>query len=263
MKHCLLIAALVLFCLNNMFGQKILDGIDKDSAKLYVEYADFNGYINDSVFSNMKSTSLFLGKKASVYIYQLETVEDFLNKMKKSIKVNEGRKLDTNTLINSFKKNYDLEKIVSVIYLKQYTSPDFLQLRKFNEGDVWLSDTATYSWKLIDEFRTIHDYRCQKATSISTKGEEIIAWFTEQIPYSAGPLSVSGLPGLILEYYNTGTKRFFKTVTISSTNIPEQRFRIWLNGLIVSKSEYAEIYSGESKMLDRFKKLMNAQNVTN
>lgn len=252
---------LLLSC-QTMFAQAKVDDLMNDSAKLYIEYADYQGYINDSIYSSLQHTSLFLGKKAAVYVYQTKTPKEFLKSMKENYVVTKG-KVDKDEMIKSFKERYDIEKIVAVVYARYYNSPDFLLLKSFSDGDVWLSDTLVYKWNLVNEFKTINGYKCQKAINRSTDGNEVTAWFTEGIPFSVGPLYLSGLPGVILEYFNPKSKRFFKAITISSTNIPEQKFRKWLTGPIVSKAQFAEMYQYNSKKLEQFKRMTEGQKSTN
>lgn len=55
------------------------------------------------------------------------------------------------------------------------------------------------NWK-IDENQTknIAGYKCFKATG-NFRGSNVIAYFTKDLPYSAGPFKFYGLPGLILD----------------------------------------------------------------
>ncbi|MFN0016582.1 MAG: GLPGLI family protein [Saprospiraceae bacterium] len=53
-------------------------------------------------------------------------------------------------------------------------------------------------WKLTGEKKKIGDYECQKALLQDT-ASQVVAWFTPQIPVSAGPGGYGMLPGLILE----------------------------------------------------------------
>jgi len=46
--------------------------------------------------------------------------------------------------------------------------------------------------------KKILDYTCIKATT-NFRGSNITVYFTEELPYSAGPYKFYGLPGLILE----------------------------------------------------------------
>ena len=262
MKYILSIITLLLFYWQATFAQGTVDDLKNDSAKLYVKYADYQSYVNDSIYSSLRQTYLYLGKKAAVYIYQTKTVEEMLRDFRESIVIYKEGAITKDEMMNSFKKDRDLEKIVSIVYVKYYSSPDYLNARKFNEGDVWLSDTAAYKWKPVNEFKMISGYRCQKATYISTGGDEVTAWFTEEIPFSVGPLPLSGLPGLIMEYHNPKTKRFFKASTISSTNIPEQNFRKWLSGPIVTKAEYRVIYTDGLKNFQQFKRMLDMETST-
>lgn len=53
-------------------------------------------------------------------------------------------------------------------------------------------------WKLTGEKKRIGDYECQKAVLQDTS-EQVVAWFTPQIPVQTGPSGFGMLPGLILE----------------------------------------------------------------
>ena len=261
MKNIFPIFTLILFSWQTTFAQATVDDLMKDNAKLYVEYGDYQGYINDSIYNSLRRTSLYLGNKAAIYYYQRQTAEEYLKHARETIVVTSGT-VDKDALINHLKENKDVEKIVSVVYVRYYSSPDYLHLKSRDDGDVWVSDTVVFNWKLVNEFKTIGGYRCQKATYIGSGGDEVTAWFTEEIPFSMGPFPLSGLPGLIMEYHNPKSKRFFTATTISSTNIPEQGFRKWLSGPIVSKAEYRMIYDDGLKKFQQFKRMLEMETST-
>jgi GLPGLI family protein len=55
------------------------------------------------------------------------------------------------------------------------------------------------TWKIEeDQTKTIAGYKCYKATG-TFRGSKVIAYFTKDLPYSAGPFKFYGLPGLILD----------------------------------------------------------------
>lgn len=58
--------------------------------------------------------------------------------------------------------------------------------------------TPDIAWTLTDDTLTVNGYLCQQATT-TFRGLEWHAWYTEEIPSSAGPWRLRGLPGLIVK----------------------------------------------------------------
>lgn len=57
-------------------------------------------------------------------------------------------------------------------------------------------------WKILKDTKTIGKFKCKKATAYF-RGRNYIAWFAPEIANSFGPWKLNGLPGLILEAYDT------------------------------------------------------------
>ncbi len=53
-------------------------------------------------------------------------------------------------------------------------------------------------WKISEETREIAGFECRKAVTKICDSVYVVAFYTDQIPVSAGPESFGGLPGLIL-----------------------------------------------------------------
>ena len=58
--------------------------------------------------------------------------------------------------------------------------------------------TPDIAWTLSDDTLTVSGYLCQQATA-THRGVEWHVWYTDEIPSSAGPWRLRGLPGLIVE----------------------------------------------------------------
>ncbi len=74
-------------------------------------------------------------------------------------------------------------------------------------------DTTALKWQLVDEFKEISGYKCQKATT-TFRGRNYEAWFTSEIPLSFGPWKFGSLPGLILEAYDSTGQVYFSAENI-------------------------------------------------
>jgi GLPGLI family protein len=77
---------------------------------------------------------------------------------------------------------------------------DFFFTALHKETVYFIHDNVEKPVWTIDESNTkkILGYNCIKATGIF-RGAKITAWFTKDLPYSAGPFKFYGLPGLILD----------------------------------------------------------------
>ena len=59
-----------------------------------------------------------------------------------------------------------------------------------------------FEWQITGEQKKIQNYNCTKAMT-TFRGRYYEAWFTEDIPLSNGPWKFGGLPGLIMEVYDS------------------------------------------------------------
>jgi len=104
---------------------------------------------------------------------------------------------DRNPLINSLLQNgmldyqatvyQDLSKSVSRTLFELGGSPFLVQ-----------DSLLKVKWKITDEYRDIAGYVCRRANGLVLDSVYVVAFYTDQIPTSAGPGTLHGLPGMIL-----------------------------------------------------------------
>lgn len=83
---------------------------------------------------------------------------------------------------------------------------------KFYGKDFILEDAANYNWEITNEEKIIDNLITIKALGLTRDKQRIEAWFTPEIPVSAGPENFMGLPGLILELQLGYTKYVCKKI---------------------------------------------------
>lgn len=99
-------------------------------------------------------------------------------------------------------------------------------------------------WKLTGEKKKIGDYECQKAMLQDT-AQQVVAWFTPQIPVPAGPGEYGMLPGLILELdIDNGTR----TVVVTKLDLkPVDKIEKPSKGKKVTAAEFKAIEEEKMK----------------
>jgi GLPGLI family protein len=79
-----------------------------------------------------------------------------------------------------------------------------------------------YKWTMSNEFRIIAGYNCRRATTILMDSVYVIAFYTDAIVPSNGPLSLTGLPGTIL---GVVIPRLNKTIFATKVDIASAEVR--------------------------------------
>lgn len=73
-------------------------------------------------------------------------------------------------------------------------------------------------WELSDSTRKILGYTCHKAEA-AFRGRTWTAWYTTEIPVSSGPWKLYGLPGLILDTYDSRMDYRYTVIGISAQDV--------------------------------------------
>ncbi len=83
-------------------------------------------------------------------------------------------------------------------------------------------ESVNYNWELTSEVATIADLPCRKAVGKDAQGRAVEAWFTDRIPFSAGPEGFHGLPGLILKISEPGLTIEAQKITFVTNPVIKQ-----------------------------------------
>lgn len=95
----------------------------------------------------------------------------------------------------SFRINPDLS---SRIY-KNHNTDSLIIIRQMQEERIAIIDSfRQIQWKVLDEFRDIAGFRCQKYVGVIFDSVYVTAFVTDQILVSDGPESFAGLPGMVM-----------------------------------------------------------------
>ena len=133
----------------------------------------------------------------------------------------------------------------SIIYVNKAENV-YLQSQDLMGKVFLISDSPKkYKWKITGEQKSILDYPCQKAVMNDTS-QNVVAWFTPNIPVGSGPGGMTGLPGIILALeYDNGERM---TIATSIEALPDSfEFVKPDKGKKVNKAEYDKIREEKMK----------------
>ena len=107
------------------------------------------------------------------------------------------------------------------------------------------SEIEAVAWKLGSEKKKVLEYTCMSA-SVILDDQEIVAWFSPEIPVSLGPSIFGGLPGLILAVERNGETAYVATSVKLSPPAEESMVKP-SKGSKVSQEEFAAIQEEKEK----------------
>ncbi len=94
----------------------------------------------------------------------------------------------------------DLPGYASTVSVVNNFLSDSLQVQKevFDEVYAFNRGKNDILWRITDEYRDILGFSCRRANGMTRDSLYVVAFFTNQIPFFAGPETFGGLPGMIL-----------------------------------------------------------------
>jgi len=177
-----------------------IKGCILDSAQYLFKYK--LSFVSDTLKKDtlINELDLLVGNNYSKFFDDLYLREKFINKY--------------NKLPMGIRQNKDGEGLAATEIYKN-------NVRKIMTVTVMVrSNPYIYEEKLRNQIWTIgrdkkwkNGYMCQKATT-TYLGRKYTAWFTPDIPFSNGPWKFGGLPGLILQVYDSKMQYYFDCIGI-------------------------------------------------
>ena len=130
---------------------------------------------------------------ADYYCILTDSINDFCAQSRKN-----AHNPEANKSFNAaaFKRRY--YGVTLTILLTKQTTVQCRNLRKYE----YAIPTPAINWILVQEDSVINNIVCKKATC-SYAGRDYIAWYAESINLPYGPYLFYGLPGLVINLYDT------------------------------------------------------------
>ncbi len=130
----------------------------------------------------------------------------------------EGRKVRSTLFLGGLTNkdpHYPGTKIMTEYLYKNYPEGRIttrIPIRRKNNY-LFEEEYGPQQWNIQDSTKTVMGYECRLATC-HFRGRDYQAWFTRELPIPEGPWKFNGLPGLILEVYDTGKHYHFQGIEI-------------------------------------------------
>jgi GLPGLI family protein len=127
-------------------------------------------------------------------------------------------------------------------YYKNFTTKKVTEKRELLQEMYLLEDSIkSIAWKLEDgETKTIAGYSCKKAIGKTERGNDVIAWYAEDIAVTSGPEEFNGLPGMILGVDINKGEFVFTAVSIEK-KVDRKQMKAPTQGKKVNRTEFAKI----------------------
>lgn len=175
---------------------------DSNGNKISTDYLLFSAR-NKSLYMTKKSYNKNYVKSELVMLKDTNTTKEEINSVVK---------IDTKNHLFCIIKDFQKDSLIFTNYAgnKSY---------KIEEKN------SDFNWVFIDETKIIDSIKCKKAIT-NFRGRNYTAWFAEEIPIFDGPHKFSGLPGLIIELYDSELKYYWIVKSIQYNAANEEVFNI-------------------------------------
>lgn len=211
--------------------------------------------INDTVKNEVLADTFYLRYNDTMSLFY-ESYTFF----KDSLRYNDIGKW-SDMMSNSLSRHYPKDKAFQGYYVLTdyeqgvYTYQDYIFVGEYRYRD----SLPNFNWKILPEYKMIGGYKCQKAIG-TYMGRQYEAWFSLDLPTKASPWKFYGLPGLIMEVYDTQHQYGFVFIDIHPCSgemalFPSRHFKTTKEKFLTELSLYLKdpIDYQENKALTKIK----------
>jgi len=225
----------------------------------YVEY----GYVESLKLGNAKgldyNATLLFNQKNSNYVTAKESLE-------KIEKINEQKIVEEDGQVKAIFNGMGVSKDGNQVYFLRHNNL-ILSTLHLGKDIYFIKDSSiNIGWEISTETKKIGKFSCIKATA-NFRGRNYVAWFTTEIPLPYGPWKLKGLPGLIIEAYDTDkfvfwyfknleypTSKSEELITFQKTNstqfVEYLQYKKMQQNLIIKREEKNAILMQQNKGLE-------------
>jgi GLPGLI family protein len=191
---------------------------------------EFLTFFNSASYVSIQKSALDIDKKSEELVRSIPQkfssdsleIERQKGKIKQQLQAQLGSSTESKTFID-------------------YSSNVSKRVRKIGNQYYCVSDSiGALIWQLQSDTMTLEGLLCQKArTMFATKFFNV--WFAPSIPFSAGPLNMHGLPGLIVLATSDDGKIRYRMKSIEYPLKNEIKFTSCTSEKIIKQSEFMKL----------------------
>jgi GLPGLI family protein len=137
------------------------------------------------------------------------------------------------------------------VYVDTYKDSLYTKDNIFSKQYLILEKTPAFKWVLGTEQKTLNNLVLKKAT-LNFRGRAYEAWYSEDYPVRFGPWKFQGLPGLIMEIYDTTKTYHFQVTAIKKTETKTLEIASEFTDLeIITIKAYPELRFNTNPIMDK------------
>jgi GLPGLI family protein len=200
-------------------GQTVLGNISFQNSKFQKKdcensflniYYQFSIYSIDTARKKENSTICILqiGKEATKFVDINQIKLDSIKMSYENLKT-----IGTKEINEILKTKVSWPKTIFVEKEKIIVQSDVSNLFQYEEPK------NNFKWELQNGEKTISGYVCKKA-SVKFRGREYTAWYAKDLNVNSGPYKFYGLPGLILEIFDSENIFHFEAIAMNDRELP-------------------------------------------